>query len=134
MREDLFPRDVGAGAQGFEQLPHRDAAQRLALAGEKHRAGMDAVLLAPFLQAAAEFGGQQDLPAFALAADASSAAADGLRRDELQLRQADAGGADGLEQQLAALVAGGARGVQQAEMLNRTQAASARVSSRSASQ
>ena len=41
----------------------------------------------------------------------------GLRRDELQLRDTDTGGADGLQQQLAALVAGGAGGVQQAEIL-----------------
>ena len=43
--------------------------------------------------------------------------ADGLRRDKLQLRDTDAGGADGLEQQLAALVARTAGGVQQAEIL-----------------
>ena len=43
--------------------------------------------------------------------------ADGFRRDELQFRDTDAGGTDGLEQQLAALVARTAGGVQQAEIL-----------------
>ena len=75
------------------------------------------MLLAPAGQAVAELGRQQDLAAFALAADGRLAAADSLRRDELQFRDANAGGADGLQQQLAALVADGAGCAQQTEIL-----------------
>lgn len=65
----LSSRHIGALAQGFEQFPDRYAAQRLANTGKKHRTGMNAVFLAPTGQAVAELSGQQDLPAFAFAAD-----------------------------------------------------------------
>ena len=52
-----------------------------------------------------EFFWKQDVPAFALAADTGFAAADALGGDILQFGYADAGGADGFEQQLGALVA-----------------------------
>ena len=113
-----FPRGYfGAGAQRLEQFPDRHAAKRFAAAGQKDRAVVDAVFLAPLLQPVAEFGGQQNLPAFALAADGRLAAADGFSRDILQLGYPDAGGADGLQQQLGALVAGLPGGGEQAEIL-----------------
>ena len=108
----------GPLAQRLEQLPDRHAAKRFAYAGQEYRAGVDAVFLAPLLQPMAELGRQQDLAAFALAADRRLAAADGLGRDILQLGYPDAGRADRLEQQLGALVAGGAGGGEQAEILS----------------
>ena len=65
----------------------------------------------------AEFGGQQNLPALALAADGRLAAADCLGRDELQFRHPDAGGADRPRAAAGALVAGLPGGGKQAEIL-----------------
>ena len=117
VREYFARGYFGALAQRLEQLPDRHAAKRFPCAGQKYRAGVDAVFLAPLLQPVAEFGGQQNLPALALAADGRLAAADCLGRDELQFRHPDAGGADGFEQQLGALVAGLPGGGEQAEIL-----------------
>lgn len=78
---------------------------------------MNAVFLAPTGQAVAELSGQQDLPAFAFAADRRLVPADGFCRDKLQFRHTGTGGAKRFQQQLGALVAGGACGVQQAEIL-----------------
>ena len=115
---EYFPRGYfGALAQRLEHLPDRHPTEWFAAAGQKDRPHMDAVLLAPLLQPVAEFGGQQNLPALTFAADGRLAAADGLGRDELQFRHPDAGGADGFEQQLGALVAAGAGGGEQAEIL-----------------
>ena len=116
--EDLPCGYFGPLTQRLEQLPDRHAAERFAAAGQKDRAGVDAVLLAPLLQPVAEFGGQQNFPALALAADGRLAATDGLGGDELQFRHADAGGADGFEQQLGAFVAGLLGGGEQAEILS----------------
>lgn len=115
--ENFLPGHIGALAQGFEQFPDRYAAQRLANTGKKHRTGMNAVFLAPTGQAVAELSGQQDLPAFAFAADRRLVPADGFCRDKLQFRHTGTGGAKRFQQQLGALVAGGACGVQQAEIL-----------------
>ena len=123
VRENLLPRHPRPAAQRLHDLPHRHPAQRPPRAGQKHRPGVDAALPAPFLQAAAQLRGQQDLPAFALAPDAGAAALHGLRRDIHKLRHADAGGADGLQQQQRAGVAAVPRGGQQAEVFGAGQLA-----------
>lgn len=86
VEENFLPGHISALAQGFEQFPDRYAAQRLANTGKKHRTGMNAVFLAPTGQAVAELSGQQDLPAFAFAADRRLVPADGFCRDKLQFR------------------------------------------------
>ena len=78
VEENFLPGHISALAQGFEQFPDRYAAQRLANTGKKHRTGMNAVFLAPTGQAVAELSGQQDLPAFAFAADRRLVPADGF--------------------------------------------------------
>ena len=101
----------GIAAQRFHLTPNVAAVQRLAGTGDEHWAVGDTMAAGVAQELALQAGGQQHAAELTFAPHHGHAFAGGLHGNGRQLADADAGGADGLQQQGntgAALLTGGA--------------------------
>ena len=98
VREDFVRINFCPRAELFHRSPDVAAVQRPSRAGAEDDAAADSRVPRVAQQERFEPAGEQNFPVFVLAGHADLAPAHGLHREIPQLRDADAGGADGLHQ------------------------------------
>lgn len=117
VRKDFAGFHAGEGAEIFHLTPDLLARERGAIARDEERPAGDALAAAIFGELAGEFAGQEDGADLALEGDGRTPLGSGFQGDVAQLGDADAGSADGLEDEREAVLAVGFGGGDKALIL-----------------
>ena len=107
MRKDFFRIDAGGFTKCFHAFPDIASVERSARFGHENTAGTDFLRLCIFFQHFAQLLRQHDYTHLAFQVDGSLSAPQGLDIDKAQLGHANAGGTDGLHEQIQLSVSGG---------------------------
>lgn len=104
MGEHLGFGDMGRAAELFHVRPNIGAVEGAAGASDENRATSDALLLAVAAEQSAELLGQKHPASLPFPGDLGHAVVHRLGGDIAQFRHTDAGGADGLHQEVEAVI------------------------------